>query len=258
MIIPALHRQMVPLDPAQHRRWRIHQPQVDWSVAAGLNAVFVPAAEFGDLCREYPILFVRAGNDPQGKPQVAPIVALGLAPQENLYLQGRAWRALYVPALLRAYPFAMAVVGNPQRLALSIDTAWSGWSQTEGQPLYDDAGQPGEYLKGMAQQLERFEAEVQRTRGLGQLLLDKDLLRAMRFDADLPDGQKLKVEGFLSVDEKQLAALGDADLLSLQRSGALALIYAHLFSIGNLRKLAHWRAEGSAASSHAAAMPAPS
>lgn len=254
MIIPALHRQMVPLDPARHRGWRIHQPRADWRMAASLNSVFVAAAEFGDACREYPILFVRAGNDPQGKPQVAPIVALGLAPQENLYLQGSGWRAMYIPALLRAYPFAMAMVEGEPRVAPAIDTAWSGWSQTEGQPLYDESGQPGEYLKGMTQQLERFEAEVQRTRGLGQLLIDKDLLRAMRFDADLPDGQKLKVEGFLSVDEKQLSALGDADLLSLQRSGALALIYAHLFSLGNLRKLAQWRAEVS----QAAAMPAPS
>ena len=63
---------------------------MDWSIAAGLNALFVAGAEFGDVCREYPILFVRAGNDEQGRAVVAPIAALGLAQNENLYLDRQA------------------------------------------------------------------------------------------------------------------------------------------------------------------------
>jgi hypothetical protein len=77
----------------------------------------------------------------------------------------------------------------------------------------------------------------------------------MRVDADLPGGRKLEVEGLLGVDEKQLAAPGDADLLSLPRGGAMARLYAHLLPPGSLRKLALRCAEGEA---QAAAMPAPS
>lgn len=80
MIVDALHKQMEALDRARHRQLRIHQPVMDWSVAAGLNALFVASAEFGDVCREYPILFVPAGADEKGQAQVAPIAALGLAP----------------------------------------------------------------------------------------------------------------------------------------------------------------------------------
>ena len=136
MIIANLHRQLVALDRQLHRNLRIHQPKMDWSVTSELNALFVAAAEFGDVCREYPILFVRAGNDPQGKPQVAPIAALGLAPKENLFLQGTQWRAHYLPALLRAYPFALGRVGPDQRGVLSIDIGWKGLSQTEGLALF--------------------------------------------------------------------------------------------------------------------------
>ena len=75
MIIGNLHKPMVALDRKPHRNLKIHQPQMDWSMAAGLNAVFVAGAEFGDVCREYPLLLVRAGTDPLGKPQVAPIAA---------------------------------------------------------------------------------------------------------------------------------------------------------------------------------------
>ncbi len=259
MIINALHRQVVPLDRNLHRNLRIHQPQMDWSVAAALNSVFVASAEFGDVCREYPILFVRAGTDPQGKPLVAPIAALGLAPRENLYLQGTRWRALYIPALLRAYPFGTGRVGTDPQGVLSIDIGWAGLSQTEGIALFDADGEPSEQLKTIGKQLEQIEVEIQRTREFGRLLLDKDLLRDMRFDAELPDGQKLKVDGFLSVDEKQLAKLSDADLLALHRNGVMALVYAHLVSMGNLRKLVQWRIEAAApaAAVQAAAVPAP-
>jgi hypothetical protein len=55
------------------------------------------------------------------------------------------------------------------------------------------------------------------------------------------DGQKLQVDGFLAVDEARFAALPDADVLSLQRSGMLGLIQAHFISLGNMRKLMQWR-----------------
>jgi len=243
MIVPPLHKQMVALDRQQHRRLRIHQPATDWSMAAGMNSIVVAGAEFGDACREYPILFVRAGADAQGRPQVAPIAALGLAPRENLFLQGTQWRALYIPALLRAYPFALGRAGAEQRAVPSVDMAWAGLSQTEGLPLFDEAGEPAEPLKTVTRQLEQFETEVQRTLEIGRLLLDKDLLREMRFDAELPGGDKLKVDGFLTVDEKLLAKLADADLLALHRNGVMGLVYAHLVSMGNLRKLVQWRAD---------------
>ena len=258
MIIGNLHKQMVALDRQLHRAWRIRQPSMDWSVAAELNAVFVAGTEFGDACREYPILFVRSGADDQGRPLMAPIAALGLAPKQNLYLQGRGWRASYMPALLRSYPFAITRVGAEQRAVLSIDAGWSGWSQTDGLPLFDAAGEPSEHLTKMHKQLEQIELEVQRTRELGSLLRDKELLREMRFDAELPDGEKLKVDGFYAVEEQLLAKLSDADVLLLQRSGVMGLIYAHLVSLGNLRRLVQWRIDAKpAAAGGAPAAPAP-
>ncbi|MGL6113265.1 MAG: SapC family protein [Rubrivivax sp.] len=248
MIVPNLHRQMVALDSNLHRELKLHQPALDWSIAGGMNALFVAGAEFGDVSREYPILFVRTGNDAQGKAQVAPIAALGLSPQENLFVDGTQWRALYLPVLLRAYPFAYAQVGTgqagaPMRSVLCVDIGWGGLSRSEGVPLFDGEGRPGEHLQSVSTLLERFEAEVQRTRDLCRVLLDKDLLRDMRFDAELTDGRKLQVDGFLTVDEKQLAALPDAELLAMHRNGMMGLIYAHFISMGNLRKLVQWRVQ---------------
>ena len=50
-----------------------------------------------------------------------------------------------------------------------------------------------------------------------------------------------------------MAKLSDADLLALHRNGGMGLIYAHLVSMGNLRKLVQWRLERQAADQAAAA-----
>lgn len=242
MINQLLHRQPLAVDRDAHRQLRIDVPITDWSVASRLNSLFVAAVEFADACREYPIVFVRAGKDPAGKEQIAPVAVFGMAQEENLFLDGTRWRAAYLPAQLRLYPFCIGRL-DEQRFAICFDSAWGGASHDKGQALFDADGKPTELMDNVQKQMEAFEKEVQRTRLVGDKLLELDLLRDMRFDAELPGGQKLSVDGFLTVDEAKLNALPDARLLELQRSGLLGLIHAHFISLGNMRRLAEWRAQ---------------
>lgn len=237
MIHPALHKNPVALDRDEHRTLRVRQDHADVSHTAALNSMFLTAVEFADACKEYPIVFVRAGTDPQTqKPDIAPVAVFGLTPDENLFADGTQWRADYVPAVLRAYPFAMAQL-NEQNYAVCIAREWPGFSETEGTPLFDADGAPTAYLKDMQQFLEKLELEVQRTRLVGQKLVELELLRDMRFDATLPDGNKLTVDGFLAIDEAKFAALPDDKVLELHRSGILGLINAHQLSLGNMTRL---------------------
>ena len=87
MINQNLHVQPVALDSVPHRELKLGVPVTDWSVAKKLNALFVAAAEFGDVCREYPIVFVRAGKDTDGTDSIAPIAVMGLSQEQNLFLQ---------------------------------------------------------------------------------------------------------------------------------------------------------------------------
>ena len=73
MINQNLHRQPAGLDSALHRNLKLKVPITDWGVAKNLNALFVAAAEFGDVCREFPIVFVKAGTEPDGTDSIAPI-----------------------------------------------------------------------------------------------------------------------------------------------------------------------------------------
>jgi hypothetical protein len=237
-----LYRKAVPVDSAQHRDLRLAHPVRDWSVAATMNAVFVAAVEFGDACCDYPLLFVDAGKDEAtGQSLVAPIAGLGLIDRQNLFFDNGIWRGHYMPALLRAYPFGIARADDG-RVLIVIDEEYEGWSRTEGDPLFDADGKPAPLLDGVRQQLENIESEIQRTRVFGGVLLAEGLLQPMRFDATLADGQKLSVEGFMTVDEKKFAELPDAKIVEFHKSGVLALIHAHQISLRHMRRMVDWHA----------------
>lgn len=242
MIHQGLHRNPVALDRNQHRLLRLRREHAEPQRLSNLNSVFVAAAEFGDACREYPVVWIPAGNDAAGQRQVAPVAVFGLTPQENLYLQPDGWRTPYLPLLLRTYPFAMARAGGDS-LVLCYDASWGGFSVTDGERLFDDAGAPSAWVTETRQQLENLEAEVERTRMVGEKLLQLQLLQEMRFDATLPDEQTLRVDGFLTIDEKRFAELPDAELIELHRNGLLGLIYAQRLSLGHMRRLVDWHVQ---------------
>lgn len=252
MINPALHRRPTPLDSATHRELRLALPVTDWSPAAGLNAIFVAGVEFGDACREFPVLFVRAGQGDDGKEDIAPIAVFGLTQGENLFVDGGRWRGDYMPAVLRSYPFAIAAV-DAQRFAICVDVEWAGAVGADGQRLFDADGQPTELLRSVQQQLETLEREIRRTREAGRRLAELGLLQDMRFDAKLPDGREHTVDGFLTVDEAKLNALPDATVLELHRSGLLGLIHLHWVSLRNMTRLVQWHFDRAAAGAGVAA-----
>ncbi len=246
MINQNLHMQPAAVDSAQHRNLKLKVPITDWTVADKLNAIFVAAVEFGDVCREFPIVFVKAGKDADGRESIAPIAVLGLTQNQNLYVSGERWRAQYMPAILRFYPFCIARM-DETRFAVCMDTAFKGLNADEGQPLFDAEGKPSEMLQTMQKQLEALEAEIQRTRLVGQRLQELDLLREMRFDATMPDGRQHTVDGFLTVDEAKVTALPDNVVAELHRNGMLGLVHLHWVSLGNMRRLVDWHVERSAA-----------
>jgi hypothetical protein len=238
-----LHVQPVALDSVPHRELKLALPVTDWSVGKKLNALFVAAAEFGDVCREYPIVFVRAGKEPDGTDSIAPIAVMGLTQEQNLFLHDGAWRAQYMPAVLRLYPFCIGRI-DAERFAICVDMSWSGVGQPEGERLFDADGKQTELLVAVQKQMETLEGEIQRTRLVCKRLQELDLLRDMRFDATLPDGRQHSVDGFKTVDENKMQGLSDAVIGDLHRTGVLGLIHLHWVSMGNMRRLLQWHTEG--------------
>jgi hypothetical protein len=239
MINQNLHVKPTALDSAEHRSLKLQMPITDWSLASNLNAMFVAAAEFGDVSRDFPIVFVKAGKEDDGSDAIAPIAVFGLTQNQNLYLENGSWRARYMPAVLRAYPFCIARV-NADQFAICVDMAFKGAGQTQGQPLFEADGKPAQMLKDMTQHLETLEGEIQRTRQIGKRLLELDLLQDMRFDVTLPDGKQHTVDGFLTINDKKATDLPEAVVTDLHRTGMLGLMHAHWLSLGNMQRLVDW------------------
>jgi SapC len=242
MIDPTLFATPIALDRVQHRTQRLNAPTVRFDRTAGMNSLFVAAVEFIDAARDYPIVFIEAGQGDDGQREVAPVAVLGLTQGENLMLNADgSWAARYVPALLRGYPLGLART-DAQNYVVVIDGKAEALSATSGEPLFNDQGEPTPMLEERRKFLEQLENEAQRTRLFGRNLQELDLLQPMRFDATLPDGNQLSVEGFFTVDEKKFGELATDKLSQLHKSGVLALIHAHLSSLGLMRGLVERRA----------------
>ncbi len=243
MIVASLHRQPVPLDSVEHRRLTLAVPSSDRSVAAKLNSIFVGTNEFPDACRTFPLVFIHAGKDEAGQDEFAPIAILGLAAEENLYLVGNEWRATYDPMVLRCYPFGIARIAT-DRYTVCVDMAWSGaQADGTGQRIFTDEGEPTEFTKNVQGQLEHFEVDIERTRRGLRKIAALGVMREMRFDGTLPNGEVVAIDGFFTIDEPKVRALADEVVLDLHRDGLLATIHAHWFSLGHLPRLLQWHAE---------------
>ncbi|RZL35636.1 MAG: peptidase [Rubrivivax sp.] len=235
---PPMYGELAPLDREAHKNLKLDTAKAVVSQVADQNSVFLAAIEFGDACKEYPIVFVRAGEGAEGKPQIAPLAVLGLKPGSNLFVDGDKWTGNYVPAYVRRYPFAMARLdGNANSLAVCFDSKWAGFNEATGDALFKD-GEPTEFLLNARSFLENFEQEAERTRLICNLIVELDLLQDMRFEATLPSGEKIDVEGFLAIDEKKYSELPDDKVLELHRNGLIALIEMHRLSMGNMNRLA--------------------
>lgn len=247
---PLLYGNLTPLDRVAHKNLRLNTELPTLDRVKGMNSLFLAVVEFAEACKEFPIVFVRVGDQPAegAKPVVAPLAVLGLKPASNLFIKDGKWTGTYVPAYMRRYPFAMArIEQDSDTIAVCFDSEWPGFSETEGSSLFAADGQPTEFLLNAKTFLENFEQESERTRAFCQQLVELDLLRDMRFEATLSNGEKIDVEGFLAVDEQKLAELSDEQVVQMHRSGLLSLLEMHRVSMGNMNRLAVREGEAAAA-----------
>jgi len=242
LINSALYREPKLLDSIVHRQKKLKSLD-DFSITKGMHAVYLTATEFPHAGLDFPIIFVNTGERlPSGKAMISPVALLGLTANENLHLEGSRWTARYLPAFIRRFPFLTAGVQGSAAPGVFVDASWSGFSDTEGEPLFDADGKPTEALTRAIDFLKRFDEEQQRTRMFCARVVELELLKEMQADATLPNGESLKVEGFLTVDEEKLVALPETTVVELHRNGMLMLMHSHLMSLINVRHLVERKA----------------
>lgn len=240
------YEKIAPISVQRHRNWCIEK-QPDYAYASHSNAVPLTAAEFAAAALEYSIVFLGSEDAP------TPVVLLGLNADQNLYLEdGHRWKARYIPAFVRRYPFVFSRSEDGNTYTLCVDESFEGCNQEgRGQPLFDVTGAGTDYLNAMMQFVTSYQQQITGTNAFCEKLKELDLLEEMTATSQLPNGEKAQVKGFMAVDRAKLTQLPGDTLAELARSGALELIYAHLLSMRNFAELLELRTgqQGSAPSS---------
>lgn len=226
--------QAVALDARKHADWRL-RPQRGFPFAAGLHMAAVMQPEFRRVSVTYPIVFV----EDREFDTFRPMALFGLKTGENLFVgpDGH-WDAPYVPAVVRAYPFALAHGADGDRLAVCIDASPQVVSLTEGTPLFQDDGQPSAALGEAKAFLSRLRQMQVLTHAFCQALAERNLFTPFAVRARRA-GEVVEVDGCYVVDEERLDGLPDARVSGLRQRGWLAAVYAHLISLLQMDRLCH-------------------
>lgn len=233
MTLSALLEQAVPLTEERHGKSFI-DPVKGYGFTRDMTFIPVLAREFGSLASEYVVAFIKSGED------IRSVALLGLSKGENLYIaEDDSWKADYVPAILRQFPFIAMMNKSSENGVLAIAENYAGLNKGgHGEPLFDTDGRPGDLVS----RAQKFVADVAqgalRTEAICARLADLDLLSPIRVELKNASGEKRRIGGVMVVDRKKLSALDAETLHDLQQSGILEAIYEHLHSLRNLRGLA--------------------
>ena len=231
--LPLFYNDLAPLSSQTHADYRL-RPQELAPFLARQHAVPVTVDEFVLVQRRMPIVF-SLGED------AIPLALMSLNEGTNTFFDedGRLLDdEAYVPAYVRRYPFMLARLRpEAQELSLCFDPTSPALGESEeGERLFDN-GQPTELVKSLLNFNEQFEQAGQRTAQFMKELREMDLL--MEGDVSIqPEGaQPFIYRGFQMVNEEKLRDLRGDQLRKMSQSGLLPLIFAHLFSISQMRDL---------------------
>ncbi len=223
-----IYESAVPVSAARHRDVSL-APGADYAFSAGINAVPLMAVEFLRAATEYAIVFTAAGDD------VVPAVVLGVRGNQNLYLSfERQWQAQYIPAFIRRYPFVFSSSQDGKTLTLCIDESHPGVNREgRGERLFGSDGKPTPYVERVLKFLQEYQSHFERTRLFGRRVKELGLLEPMQAQVTTPKGEKISLNGFLSVSREKLRQLGGDALATLAKTDELELLYLQLHSMRN-------------------------
>ena len=230
--LPLFYNAIEPLNLDQHGKMKVRgitgMPELGRT-----HAIPLTVDEFTLVQRHYPIVFSVGGTP-------VPIALMGLNEGVNVFLDenGRALDPnMYIPAYLRRYPFLLAKLRpDSDELSLCYDpTSGAIGDFEEGERLFD-GDQPSAATKAILEFCEQFEAAGLRTNAFVEDLVKSDLL----MDGEVaiqPEGfdQPFVYRGFRMVDEEKVRNLRGDELRKMNQNGMLPLIYAHLFSLSQMR-----------------------
>lgn len=212
-----------------HKDLSLSTPAEPWAFARGRMIAGLVAPELPEVMKSMPIAF----SIHEDSATVVALLGLG---EQNVFVGSRGeWLGEYIPAVLRAWPFAL--VQQDAHRVVGVDAESSAVTQGEGKRLFDEDGEPSEWLSKTIRFLQSFsDQEVVMARAV-TAIREAGLLVPWEFKVKQSEGNEVNITGLHQVDRKAFEALPDETFLGLRREGSLPVIYAHIFSQRNVTTL---------------------
>jgi hypothetical protein len=225
-----IYKSAVPINRTVHHDCFVEMG-TNYGFTAEVNSVPLMAVEFPQAATEYAIVF--GGTDAD----LTPATILGVRTNENLFVgPNGAWRAKYIPAFVRRYPFVFS--NSDDKFVLCVDEEFSGFNREgRGQRLFGDDGMPTEYVAGVLKFLQDYQNHFLATKRFCDRIKELGLLEPMTAQVTLESGPQLSLGGFMAVNREKLKVLPSETIAELAKSDELELIYIHLHSLRNFDRL---------------------
>ena len=230
--LPMYYNKVEMLSAGAHGDLKVKENNNDVSFARDSNSIMLTAIEFSQAAHHYPVVFGNAELD------AIPFAVTGHTGGENIFVgdDGK-WRdGVYIPAYVRRYPFILIENTEDNSVVLAIDQTSEMVSKDEGKPLFKN-GEASDVANGIMKLCVAYHREYLKTKVICKQIEEVGILIDRSAEVSLPDGTKTRVTGFRVVDEKAFNELSDEDFIKLRKSGALTMIYCHLWSMRSWKNL---------------------
>ena len=204
-----------------------------------VNRALAFPTEFGDLQKEYPILFYK---DPKADKFQAHAI-LGLEKDENLFLGEEGWLGDYVPAVIARGPFMIGfqdreIDGSTiKEPVIHVDMDNTRVNADSGQPLFLAFGGDTPYLEKIMQTLQVIHQGAGIEDSFFSTLDSMGLLEPVNIEISLSSIANVNLRDYYTINKDKLAQLDAENLEKLNKMGILGLVYFALVSLGNFNKL---------------------
>jgi hypothetical protein len=226
-----LYSSPVVLNSVTHKDLKV-APISNFNFAKGFNSCVILGQEFLEAAKYYPIVFSKTDDT------LTPVIVLGISENQFVNKEGKWQEATYVPAFIRRYPYILAEgLSQDGSLTVCIDADYEGFNKPEGERLFDDEGQKTASLTKAVEFLTLYQTQYEVTKAFINAIKDLDIFKAVDANITLASGKTFTIRNLSMVDEAAMLKLPDDKLIGLVRSGYLAWIYAHLYSLTNFSKI---------------------
>lgn len=204
-----------------------------------VNCALAFSTEFGELQKEYPILFHK---DPETSAILAHVI-LGFDRDENLFLDDDGWTGKYVPAILDRGPFLIGfqdqqVDGAVQKEpVIHIDMDDPRVGADNGQAVFLPFGGDSPYLEKVMRTLRLIHQGANLDKTVFPLLDEMGLFQPVSIEVTLSNVEQVSLNDYFTINAERLSQLDGDSLEKLNKQGALSLAFFALSSLTNMQRL---------------------